>query len=243
MALAGVVGGGQVSAKEVQTILTKGANPKGVVQLIGVNLTRVNIIHLAAFNKDISILKLLIKKGAQVNVKAGFEGLTPLDISILTGNTEGQKYLESIGAQKTIGDPQEFISKIKKEYGVDEAMLNDFKTPLGIMAAGIISSFMLLGARLSDKSQVGGIDMSVLGFNRIDGAGLKIEFNFDPAMLQELQSGNFNGFQAVITNVTPLPSVLPLLGLAPVKDSAVYEKIGLGPIDRHSAMSGISFDA
>ncbi|MBF0484852.1 MAG: methyltransferase domain-containing protein [Candidatus Omnitrophica bacterium] len=64
-----------------------------------------------------------------------------------------------------------------------------------------------------NKSDVGGIDMSQLGFNRVDGSAPKIQFNLDAAMLQEMQSNNFTGFKAVITEVTSLESVLPLLGL------------------------------
>ncbi|MBF0478686.1 MAG: hypothetical protein HQL26_04315 [Candidatus Omnitrophica bacterium] len=70
-------------------------------------------------------------------------------------------------------------------------------------------------------SDVGGIDMTKVGFKReaspashvVQGKH-EIIFNFDPAMLEQFQSGNFKSFQAVITNVTPLPSVLPLLGLS-----------------------------
>ena len=38
---------------------------------------------------------------------------------------------------------------------------------------------------------------------------------FDPAELQELIESGIDGFAPVIINITPLPSVLPLLGLEP----------------------------
>ncbi len=38
---------------------------------------------------------------------------------------------------------------------------------------------------------------------------------FDPAELQELIDLGIDGFAPVIINITPLPSVLPLLGLDP----------------------------
>ncbi|MBF0479801.1 MAG: hypothetical protein HQL26_09990 [Candidatus Omnitrophica bacterium] len=84
---------------------------------------------------------------------------------------------------------------------------------------------------LTQSSNVGGIDMSNVGFNRVDGAGPKIEFNFIPTMLDQLQSGEFNGFQAIITNVTALPSVLPLLGLAPNSTDKKQNVSKLRPMD------------
>ncbi|MBF0531505.1 MAG: hypothetical protein HQL23_00230 [Candidatus Omnitrophica bacterium] len=43
--------------------------------------------------------------------------------------------------------------------------------------------------------------------------GSGIEFKFDPAVGAELRAGHFRGLEAIFLGITPLPSVLPLLGL------------------------------
>lgn len=60
------------------------------------------------------------------------------------------------------------------------------------------------------SSDVGGIDMNAID---IESSGTQIEFDFDPVMIQQLQEQNIQGFRPVTINFTPLPSILPLLGL------------------------------
>ena len=48
-----------------------------------------------------------------------------------------------------------------------------------------------------------------------EGAGVDIQF--DPTELQDIIDAGIDGFAPVIINITPLPSVLPLLGLEPAK--------------------------
>ncbi len=66
--------------------------------------------------------------------------------------------------------------------------------------------------RNTDDEEVGGIDMNTIDLDR-EGAGVDIQF--DPAELQRLIDTGIDGFAPVIINITPLPSVLPLLGLDP----------------------------
>ncbi|MBF0478823.1 MAG: hypothetical protein HQL26_05015 [Candidatus Omnitrophica bacterium] len=121
-------------------------------------------------------------------------------------------------------------------YPKFDALIQDIKNDLKLKPK--TDSALLAG--LSDKgnkavlnkSDVGGIDMSTVSFKRKDGLAPKIVFNLDPAMLERMQSGDFKGFQAIITDVIPLPSVLPLLGLSPFETKSGDEKIGLGPVDR-----------
>ena len=54
--------------------------------------------------------------------------------------------------------------------------------------------------------------MNAIDLSR-QGAGVDIQF--DAAELQELIDAGIDGFAPVIINITPLPSVLPLLGLEP----------------------------
>ena len=52
----------------------------------------------------------------------------------------------------------------------------------------------------------------------VDRQGSGISIQFDPIQMQELMDMNIEGFAPVIINITPLPSVLPLLGLAPQRE-------------------------
>jgi len=64
----------------------------------------------------------------------------------------------------------------------------------------------------SPLEKVGGIDMNNINVNR-QGTDSKIQF--DPSAIEPLLNMNIEGFVPVIINITPLPSVLPLLGLEP----------------------------
>ena len=62
------------------------------------------------------------------------------------------------------------------------------------------------------QDALGGIDMNTIDLDR-QGEGVDIEF--DPVELQQIIDAGIDGFAPVIINMTPLPSVLPLLGLEP----------------------------
>ena len=74
--------------------------------------------------------------------------------------------------------------------------------------------------RRDTSDELGGIDMNSIGLER-QGAG--VDIRFDPAELQELIDAGIDGFAPVIINITPLPSVLPLLGLEPRKEEDAEE--------------------
>ena len=67
----------------------------------------------------------------------------------------------------------------------------------------------------SASSPLGGIDMNAINVDR-QGGGVDIQF--DPVEIQEIIDMGITGFAPVIINITPLLSVLPLLGLAPNKE-------------------------
>ncbi len=73
-------------------------------------------------------------------------------------------------------------------------------------------------------TDVGGIDMNDIEVER-QGSGVTIDF--DPAALEDF--GNVRGFTPVIINFVPLPSVLPLLGLAPRQEEEEYELSAIEP--------------
>jgi len=78
------------------------------------------------------------------------------------------------------------------------------------------NSAMLTSSPIAVSQQdVGGIDMNEIGVNR-QGSGVNIQF--DPVEIQAIIDMGITGFAPVIINLTPLPSILPLLGLAPKEE-------------------------
>ena len=66
------------------------------------------------------------------------------------------------------------------------------------------------------KSQnLGGIDLNQINVNR---EGKAVVVQFDPAQLDQLMQGGFEGFTPVIINITPIQSPFPLLGVGPAKE-------------------------
>ena len=72
---------------------------------------------------------------------------------------------------------------------------------------------VLIQPKKADKAMKnGGIDLNQINVKR---AHRTIEVNFNPAQLNELMQGGFEGFSPVIINITPIQSPLPLLGISP----------------------------
>jgi len=98
-----------------------------------------------------------------------------------------RQYLAEIGFEKNIAD----------KIGIDlDHILNERPD----------------SAMVSSPSKKGGIDMNNINVNR-QGAGVDIQF--DPAMMQEILNNGVDGFAPVIINLTPINSIMPLLGLEP----------------------------
>lgn len=72
----------------------------------------------------------------------------------------------------------------------------------------------------SPISDLGGIDLNRIDVER-QGAGVDIQF--DPVDVQMMIDMGITGFAPVIISITPLPSVLPLLGLAPKREEEEFE--------------------
>lgn len=61
-------------------------------------------------------------------------------------------------------------------------------------------------------ADVGGIDFNAIN---VDWQGIGVvDIQFDPVEVQQIIDMGITGFTPVIINIVPLPSVLPLLGLA-----------------------------
>ena len=77
-----------------------------------------------------------------------------------------------------------------------------------------------------DERDLGGIDMNAIDLER---EGVGVDIQFDPAELQEIIDAGIDGFAPVIINISPLPSVLPLLGLEPAnKEEEQGEPVNAG---------------
>ena len=67
------------------------------------------------------------------------------------------------------------------------------------------------------KEQLGGIDFNSNNVNLIE-QGDKFQIDFSATGLETLNPESINGILPVIINISPLPSVLPLLGLGQKKE-------------------------
>ncbi len=88
------------------------------------------------------------------------------------------------------------------------------------------------GGQRADRAALaqspGGIDLNTKNMHidvTKDGNGVKV--TFDPAMLERFKKGDFTGVVPVILNITPIPSVLPLLGFSPRKEDEVLAQAGV----------------
>jgi hypothetical protein len=68
----------------------------------------------------------------------------------------------------------------------------------------------------------GGIDLNQINVLR---NGKKVLVQFDPAQLNELMQGGFQGFTPVIINITRIQSPFQLLGLNPAKEPELLAKV------------------
>ena len=73
-------------------------------------------------------------------------------------------------------------------------------------------------ASLAEK---GGIDLNQINVLR---KGKTVNVQFDPAQLNELMQGGFQGFTPVIINITHISSPFQLLGINPAKQPEVLAK-------------------
>jgi hypothetical protein len=70
----------------------------------------------------------------------------------------------------------------------------------------------------------GGIDLNSKNMV-MNVAGEKIDIKFDPAMIAQFKAGDFTGVTGVIINITPLTSVLPLLGMKEPEENEKLAKV------------------
>ena len=115
--------------------------------------------------------------------------------------------------QRTASTPQEMWVRdyIQKDVG---ELFNKFG-PITPVKPPYLDRAMANQAESKDNAQVGGIDLNQINVNR---EGRAVVVQFDPAQLNQLMQGGFEGFMPVIINITPIQSPLPLLGVNPRKE-------------------------
>jgi hypothetical protein len=77
--------------------------------------------------------------------------------------------------------------------------------------------------RAMNIANPGGIDLNTASMT-MDATGEAVNIQFDKAMIEQFKRGDFTGVRPVILNITPIPNILPLLGLSPAKQDEVLAK-------------------
>ncbi len=67
-------------------------------------------------------------------------------------------------------------------------------------------------ALLTTPAAPGGIELNAQNM-QMDISGEAIDVRFDPAVAEQFKRGDFSGVTPVIINITPIPNIMPLLGL------------------------------
>ncbi|OHB32144.1 MAG: hypothetical protein A2X84_03510 [Desulfuromonadaceae bacterium GWC2_58_13] len=145
-------------------------------------------------------------------------------ISVVTESTRelfiGEKTLGEAGLIDHQEDNSDIINGFAYEYvtytitrGLNEKKLIEFIESL--TSQNVEEKINQLKSKDSSKltePDVGGIDMNDIDVNR---QGTAVDIQFDPVEFQEMIDAGIDGFAPVIINITPLPGILPLLGLEP----------------------------
>jgi ankyrin repeat protein len=219
-----------------------------------VNVQDVHGLTAASFaNGNLEVLKLLSSYKADLNIKSP-EDITLLMSAAAEGHPDVVSFLLEKGVEIEGKDKggvtalmlacakgQKDIVEILLKNGANvNAKANDGLMPLDFVRNApqnqneIIK--LLLEAQIKAKKDqamqgletaknskdLGGIDLNQININR---TGKTIKVDFDPAQLNELMQGGFEGFSPVIINITPIASPFPLLGIAPRREEEVLVKL------------------
>jgi hypothetical protein len=91
------------------------------------------------------------------------------------------------------------------------ALTKDIQSPnLGTAHRTILARVEELKREIENLKRFGGIDFNNIGVER---QGRGIDVKFDPAKIDPVLKNRIQGFTPVIINITPLPSLIPILGL------------------------------
>jgi len=184
------------------------------------------------------IVEMLLAKGADVNAK-GKPGKMALMIAVENGYKEIVEMLLAKGAAVNAKDKDGKTALMAaSEKGYEEIVklllaekravnLKDSNGHTALWWANMSSSpelqrqkviILLKVAGVKDNAMNGGIDLNQINVNR---TGKTVNVRFDPAQLDDLMQGGFEGFTPIIINMTAIQSPLPLLGIGPAKEEVL----------------------
>ena len=156
------------------------------------------------------VVEQLLAKGADVNAKRN-DGVTALIMASQQGHTEVVKQLlakKGVDVNGKANNGATALSLARQNQRMDIVTI--------LIAAGAKDNAMLqtpVQKTIKDKialAENGGIDLNQINVNR---TGKTVNVQFDPAQLNELMQGGFEGFTPVITGMTHISSPFQLLGI------------------------------
>ncbi|MBF0478822.1 MAG: hypothetical protein HQL26_05010 [Candidatus Omnitrophica bacterium] len=109
-----------------------------------------------------------------------------------------------------------------QEYDYWQIMAADGRDYWGVKTDDAMTSAPSTKDRVGLTAQNGGIDLNQIAVKR-NGKTFKVQF--DPAQLNEIMQGGFDGFCPIIINITPIQSPFPLLGINVGKQKEILAKI------------------
>jgi ankyrin repeat protein len=150
-------------------------------------------ILMMAVTKDYpDIVEMLLKKGANVNATDG-DGKTAWFLALEYGR-------QKIGEILKAASESHPLRKIKTQ--IKDIYKNNGRKPLSFKDKAALAQ------------PPGGIDLNQINVLR---KGKTVNVQFDPAQLNELMQGGFEGFTPAIINITHISSPFQLLGINPAK--------------------------
>ncbi len=164
------------------------------------------------------------KKIGQVNIPAGVQAavqdLRDLYLEVETRRLveEEDKAPDAARAEATIKVKMIQMSRFVKEISAEA--IEQAKTALAEERDFDIQ-IERRQVKVIAKDTRGGIDMNRIDLER---EGSAVEIEFDPVEMQTMLENGVEGFAPVIINLTPLPSILPVLGLEPRDRKEEYAK-------------------
>ncbi|MBF0504917.1 MAG: ankyrin repeat domain-containing protein [Candidatus Omnitrophica bacterium] len=208
----------------------------------------VTALFMAAQKGNWKVAERLLVRGVSPDARMGDDEGTVLMMAAGAGHKEVVDLLLKRGAKVDARDRDEWTALMYASLGghldIVELLLNNGAnvnakdniggTPLSIarnegndvivrklIASGAIDNAMMNTPKAVSKTKQsvvnGGIDLNQISIKR---NGKIINVQFDPAQLNKLMQGGFQGFSPVIINVTPIQNPLPLLGIGPAKEEA-----------------------
>ena len=114
------------------------------------------------------------------------------------------------------------LDKIIHSEEQNKGIAEFVKTILNLSQDSAMFGKVPLVSNVAKSQNLGGIDLNQINVKR---SGKTVNVQFDPAQLNALTQGGFEGFSFKIVNMSPIPSPFRLLGINPAKEPEVLVKV------------------